>query len=189
MSRERQAYWDDRYREGTPGVPEPSVVELIPLLPKGLALDIAAGLGRNAIAIAEAGLRVIAADYSAPALRGLHRIARERGLAIRPVLADIEATFPFRSSSFDVVVNVSFLNRALVPQLIGELRPGGMLLFDTFLVDQAEQGHPRDLAFLLRHYELREMLASMELLRYREGIVAYPSGKSAWRATALARRH
>ena len=63
-----------------------------------------------------------------------------------------------------------------------------MMFFDTFLIDQAALGHPSDPAFLLRHDELREMLASMELLRYREGMVTYPNGKSAWRATALARR-
>jgi len=188
MSRERRAHWDDRNREGTPGAPEPSVVELLPLLPRGLALDIGAGLGRNAIALAEAGLRVIAADYSTPAVLALHRTARERGLAILPVLADLEASFPFRSASLDAVVNVNFLNRDLVPRLIESLRPGGMLLFDTFLIDQAELGHPRNPAFLLRHYELREMLASLDFLRYREGIAVYPSGKRAWRATALAQR-
>ena len=41
--------------------------------------------------------------------------------------------------------------------------------------------------FLLKHYELRELLGDMELLRYREGIVTYPGDKHAWRAVALAR--
>ncbi|MGA2410036.1 MAG: class I SAM-dependent methyltransferase, partial [Candidatus Binataceae bacterium] len=132
MSNERRGHWDDRNREGTPGPPEPSVAEMLPLLPKGLALDIGAGLGRNAIALAEAGLRVIAADYSVSAAQALHRLARERGLAIVPVLADIEVSFPLKPGSFDLVVNVNFLNRALVPHLIEALRPGGILLFDTF---------------------------------------------------------
>jgi hypothetical protein len=62
------------------------------------------------------------------------------------------------------------------------------LLFDTFLIDQAASGHPRDPRFLLKHYDLRELLGDMELMRYREGIVTYPGDKHAWRAVALARR-
>jgi tellurite methyltransferase len=68
------------------------------------------------------------------------------------------------------------------------LRVGGMLLFDTFLIDQAAVGHPRNPRFLLEHYELRDLLSDMELIRYREGIVDYGGGKKAWRAIALARR-
>jgi hypothetical protein len=33
-----------------------------------------------------------------------------------------------------------------------------------------------------------QMHVEMDLARYREGIVAYPDGKRAWRATALAIR-
>lgn len=188
MSGERNTYWDERHREGTAGLAEPSLIEILPLLPRGRSLDIAAGLGRNAIALAEAGMRVIAADYSERAALALRQTARERRLTIDPVIADIEDSWPFRPASFDIVVNINFLNRAMVPGLIEALKPFGMLFFDTFLVDQAEFGHPRDPAFMLRHYELREMLPAMELLRYREGIVNYPSGKQTWRAMALARR-
>ena len=188
MKTDRRRHWEERHREGAPGSPEPSLTEVLPLLPRGLALDIASGLGRHAIALAEAGHKVIAADYSAPAALKLRNAAAERRLAIYPVIADIEETFPFRTASFDVVLNLTFLNRELVLRLIGALRPGGMLLFDTFLIDQAVTGHPNDPAFLLRRGELREMLSAMELLRYREGIVTYPSGNTAWRAMALARR-
>jgi SAM-dependent methyltransferase len=188
MSQERRAYWDERHREGTAGASEPSLAEVLPLLPRGRTLDIASGLGRNAIPLAAAGMRVIAADYSEQAALALRQTARDRRLTIEPVIADIEDSWPFRPASFDAVVNVNFLNRAMVPRLIEALKPGGMLFFETFLIDQAEFGHPREPSFMLRHYELREMLSAMELLRYREGIVTYPSGKQAWRATALARR-
>jgi tellurite methyltransferase len=161
---------------------------MLPLLGRGLAVDVAAGTGRNSVALARAGIRVVAADFSVNAMRILAAEARREGLPIMPVVADLEESFPFRAQSFDIVVNVSFLSRAIVPYLKEALRVGGVLLFDTFLIDQAETGHPRDPAFLLMHYELRDMLEGMELLRYREGIVAYPGDKSAWRAVALARR-
>ena len=189
MNRQRRTVWEDRHRGASqPGEPEPSVVEMLPLLGRGLALDVAAGTGRNSVALARAGIRVVAADFSVNAMRILAAEARCEGLPIMPVVADLEESFPFRAQRFDTVVNVSFLSRAIVPYLKEALRVGGVLLFDTFLIDQAETGHPRDPAFLLMHYELREMLTGMELLRYREGMVAYPGDKSAWRAVALARR-
>jgi SAM-dependent methyltransferase len=115
-------------------------------------------------------------------------VARSERLAIQPVVADLEESFPFQPQSFDVVLNISFLERALFPRLKRVLRIGGMLLFDTFLIDQAASGHPRDPRFLLGHYELRDLLSDMELIHYREGIVNYGDGRRAWRAAALARR-
>jgi tellurite methyltransferase len=181
--------WEERHRaKSHPGNVEPSVMEMLPLFPRGLALDIAAGTGRHSLCLARAGIRVIAADFSAPAVQALAAAARQESLPVTPVLADLEESFPFRTQSFDLIINVTYLDRALVPLLRNALRPGGMLLFDTFLIDQAATGHPSNPAFLLEHYELREMLVGMELMRYREGIVAYADGTSAWRAMALARR-
>lgn len=191
MNRERRANWEERHREAMPGDAEPSVIELLPLLPRGSALDVAAGTGRNAIALARGGCQVIAADFSVTGMRKLAEIARRENLAISPVVADLEDSFPFRPNSFDVILNVSYLDRALVTALKGALRPHGMLLFDTFLIDEADEaghGHLRNHHFTLEHHELRALVANLELVRYREGLVVYPNGKRAWRASALARR-
>jgi SAM-dependent methyltransferase len=164
---------------------------MLPRLPRGTALDVAAGTGRNAITLARGGWRVVAADFSLTGMRMLAEIARREHLAISPVVADLEDSFPFRPNSFDVILNVSYLDRALVSVLKGALRPQGMLLFDTFLIDEADEaghGHLRNHRFTLEHHELRALLADLELVRYREGLVVYPNGKHAWRATALARR-
>jgi tellurite methyltransferase len=188
MSTPQRAMWDERHRGATPGDPEPSVLEMLPLMPHGIALDVAAGTGRNALPLARTGIKVVTADFSETAMRSISERARRERLSIAPVVADLEETFPFRPESFDVILNVTFLHRELVPKLKSALRRGGVLLFDTFLIDQAASGHPRDPRFLLKHYELRELLADMELLRYREGIVTYPGDKHAWRAVVLSRR-
>ncbi len=188
MNRKFRDTWEERHSSAEVGEAEPSVVEFQPLMPRGRALDIAAGKGRNSIVLARAGVHVVAVDWSENALNSLALIAKKDQLAIEPVIADLEQSLPFQPESFDIVVNISFLERGLFPSLKKVLRTGGMLLFDTFLVDQAALGHPRDLRFLLGHYELCGLLSDMELIRYREGIVDYGGAKRAWRATALARR-
>jgi SAM-dependent methyltransferase len=180
--------WEER--NSSPGIAEAeqSVLEFLPLMPHGRALDIAAGKGRNSIALARAGIQVVAVDWSLNALSALALLARRDRLAIETVAVNLEESFPLRPESFDVVLNVNFLQRSLVHSLKTVLRPDGLLLFDTFTVDQAASGHPRDPRFLLAHYELAELLSDMELIRYREGLVDYGDSRRAWRASALARR-
>jgi len=185
---EKRRDWERRQLASAgPRAPEPSVVEMLDLLPRGLALDVAAGTGRHSLLLARAGFRVVAIDYAEVALRMLQSIARSEKLSISPLVADL-STFQLPHGRFDAILNLNFLDRALVPRLIDALRPGGALLFDTFLIDQAATGHPRNHDFMLQHYELRELLREMDLVRYREGIVVYPDGQSAWRAAALAIR-
>jgi tellurite methyltransferase len=180
--------WDDTHRGKAAGDPEPFVVEMLPLLARrGLVLDVAAGRGRNAIALARAGMRVVAADFSEIAMHILAQLARAERLPIWPIVADFDR-FAFRDNSFDVIIIVNFLDRALFPHFARVLKPGGILLAETFLIDQAEAGHPKDPRFLLKHHELRELTANLELVRYREGLVVYPDGSRAWRAGAVARR-
>jgi len=188
MSGARRLHWDAVYREGHgPGTAEPSLVEALSLLKPGLALDVAAGTGRNSLAMARAGFEVIAIDYSAAGLAILSSQARREGLAVWAVAADLDK-FPIPPNRFDLIVNISFLERAIVPALRAAIRPGGAILFDTFTIDQAAIGHPRNPDFLLGRYELRAMLEGLELIRYREGIVINSKGEKAWRAMALAMR-
>ena len=49
------------------------------------------------------------------------------------------------------------------------LSVGGRLFYETFTVDQAERGHPKNPHFLLRPGELRSLVAPLRVLRYREG--------------------
>jgi tellurite methyltransferase len=184
----RRAVWDERHDSSDIGQPEPSLLEFLPMLPQGSVLDVAAGKGRHSIVLARHRMRVVATDWSEVGLKSLLSVARKERLSIEAVGADLEQSLPFRAQTFDLVVNINFLARALFPLLKSVLRIGGMLFFDTFTIDQAAIGHPRDPRFLLGHYELRNALSDMELVCYREGLVDYGEGRRAWRAMALARR-
>ncbi len=188
MSTAGRARWDERHRErNVPGEPEPFLLEMLPLMPCGLALDVAAGRGRNSLALARAGMKVVALDYAETGLRVLMQAARPQGLPIWPVVADATA-FAFGEKRYDVIINVNFLEREIFEPLKAALKIGGVLLVDTFTVGQAALGHPREPRFLLGRYELMELLSGMDILRYREGLVTYPDGTRASRASALASR-
>ena len=187
MSGAGHAGWDERHRGKAAGEAEPFLVEVLARIPRGVALDVAAGRGRNALALARVGLEVVAVDYSVEAMRLLAATAREAELAVWPIVANLD-NFHLKDESFDAIVNINFLDRALFPNFVRALRPGGVLIADTFLVDQAAIGHPRDPRFLLAHGELRALAGDLEIEEYREGPVTYPKGERAFRASIVARR-
>jgi tellurite methyltransferase len=194
MSPSGRVEWDQRHQGQWPGEPEPFVVEMLPRLPRGLALDVAAGRGRHSLLLARAGMRVIAVDYSIAGIRTLANAARLEGIPVMPVVADM-TQFPLGQEKFDVILNVNFLERGLIADLKRALRIGAALLFDTFLIDEATNGHIRNPRHLLRHSELRTLLDGLDIIEYREGLTIYgdptraePPSPRAWRASALAFR-
>jgi tellurite methyltransferase len=187
MSGSSRASWEERHQAKRIGPPEPFVLEMLPLLPRGLALDIAAGTGRHSLALARAGFTVHAIDFSVPAMLHLGATAASERLPIHPLVADLDV-YPIAQGRYDAILNTTFLDRRLIAALKGALKVGGALAFDTFTVDQAEIGHPRNPAFMLGHYELRSLLSGLDIVRYREGLTVYPDGERAWRAGALAIR-
>ena len=187
MSETGHADWDERHRGKLPGEAEPFLVEILARIPRGVVLDVAAGRGRNALALARVRHHVVAVDYSAEAMRLLAATARDARLAIWPIVANLD-NFHLKDESLDAIVNINFLDRALFPKFERALRPGGVLIASTFLADQAAIGHPRDPRFLLGHGELRALAGSLEIEEYREGPVTYSNGDRAFRGSMLARR-
>jgi tellurite methyltransferase len=187
MNEAEHADWDERHRGKAARDVEPFLAAMLERIPRGVALDVAAGRGRNALALARAGIRVIAVDYSAEAMRLLAATLRAERLAIWPVVANLD-NFHLKDESLDAIVNINFLDRALFPKFERALRPGGVLIAETFLVDQAAIGHPRDPRFLLGHGELRALAGGLEVEEFREGLVTYPNGDRAFRASMVARR-
>jgi tellurite methyltransferase len=187
MSETGHADWDERHRGKPPREAELFLAKMLERIPRGVVLDVAAGRGRNALPLARAGMRVVAVDYSVEAMHLLAATVRNARLAIWPIVANLDS-FHLKDESFDAIVNINFLDRALFPNYARALRPGGVLIADTFLVDQAAIGHPRDPRFLLAHGELRTLADGLDVEEYREGLVTYPNGERAFRASMLARR-
>jgi tellurite methyltransferase len=137
-------------------------------MPRGRALDIACGKGRNALFLAERGFDVVAIDISPVALEEGMRRAAEKNLAIIWQQADLEQ-IQLNEAVYDLVVNFNYLQRSLVPQIKIALKPGGYVIFDTYLIDQPAIGHPKNPAYLLEHNELLNSFRDFRALYYREG--------------------
>jgi SAM-dependent methyltransferase len=146
----------------------------IHLIPRaGRALDVACGRGRHALPLAERGLAVVAVDRDAAAIAGLREEAARRGLPVDARVLDLEAGGPgpdFGEEGFDLVAVFHYLHRPLFPALVRALAPGGILVYETFTVDQARLGKPTNPDFLLQHGELRERLRPLTILRERDGV-------------------
>jgi SAM-dependent methyltransferase len=167
MRKDRER-WDARYASGErrhDSAPAPLLVEWLPRWPAGRALDIAAGLGRHALMLAGAGWTTDAVDISAEALRILHRRAREAGVTVNIVLADLDA-FACRPRSYDLIVDTFYLSRPLIPKFWRWLRPGGAVVFETHLATPGADGGGR---YALARGAARPLFAGWEVLAYAEG--------------------
>jgi tellurite methyltransferase len=155
----------------------------------GPAADVACGSGRHALALARAGLRVVAIDRSAPALSELAAAAAAQSARVAAVRADLEtaAGLPLRPATCGAVVVTRYLHRPLCPSLAGLLVPGGLLLYETFTRDQAKLPYgPRNQAFLLAPGELPRLFPGLAVVDAEEGL--FEDGKRWALARLLARR-
>lgn len=173
MTTIERARWDRQHGE-TQGAQAPSgfLRKIIDSdhwkLPPGKALDIASGKGRNALFLASRGFQVTAFDISAVGLEQGRRQAEELSLSIAWQEADLE-NIELAPAQYDLIVNVNYLQRSLIPQIISALRPGGHVIFETYSIDQQEVGHPKNPDYLLGHNELLNHFRDFRILFYREG--------------------
>lgn len=161
------------------GAPSPLFTAQIPRLREaarlGPIVDLACGRGRHALAAAELGLPTIAIDRNEAFLRSLRAQALARRLPLSALRADLETAngIPLAAGACGAALVFRFLYRPLAPHISAALAPGGLLLYETFLLGQRELGHgPRSAAFLLEAGELPELFPDLEVLEYDEGLRA-----------------
>jgi len=160
--------WDRIYQQSQAEEPAPAEVlsENAHLLPAaGTALDLACGLGGNALFLARRGLSVTAWDISPVAIEGLS--ARAADLPLSAQVRDVEAE-PFPVAVFDVAVVSRFLCRRLARPIMDSLKPGGLLFYQTFTQAKLNPQGPSNPDFLLAENELLALFGELRVLAYRE---------------------
>ena len=138
------------------------------LLPtSGKALDLACGLGGNALLLSAAGFDTHAWDISTVALDRLRVEANKAHLEISFQERDVEKNPPGKNS-FDVIVVGHFLHRQSFKGLINALRAEGLLFYQTFTKARVNQNGPSNPDYLLEKNELLNRCEDMTILVYRE---------------------
>ncbi|MBA7669160.1 hypothetical protein ES703_77288 [subsurface metagenome] len=143
----------------------------IGLLPKGRALDVAMGTGQNAIYLARMGFEVEGIDASPEAVHNALEAAQRAGVTLKAEIADLERNYLIKEGTYDVIICFRYLQRSLIPQIKDGLRKGGMVVYETFTVDQVQFGRPKNPDYLLKPNELLDMFRDFRCLFYQEGIV------------------
>jgi SAM-dependent methyltransferase len=188
--------WNNRYAAPSsvpfPDTPAEWLVEhrslLVPKAAGGRALDVACGDGRNARYLAELGFAVDAVDISDLVIDRLKAVAMTLDLSVSPRIADLENGAGLPAGEYDVVVNFNYLHRPLFDGLARALRPGGLLLFETFARPHVDDlGRRFRPEFVLGANELLLAFAGLHVRHYFEGVVSR-SGEPRGVASLVAER-
>ncbi len=166
---ELQRKWDGVYSDG---LQQPVACQALAenrfLLPKqGMALDLACGVGGNALLLAEFGLTTQAWDISGVALSRLQQNAHARHIDIVTRQLEIAAE-DLLEDSFDVIVVSRFLDRTLCNAIMGALKPQGLLFYQTFTRAKLDPQGPSNPDYLLDRNELLRLFVPLFLIHYQE---------------------
>jgi tellurite methyltransferase len=169
-----QKRWDERFgkKEFALGKePNPFLKKHIHLFPKGRALDIASGEGRNAVFLAQHGFEVDAVDISERGLKKARKFARGKGVKIKTFLVDLDQ-YQIEKKQYNLIANFYFLKRRLIPRIKKGLKKGGKVIFETYLLEHRTlgTGGPKQAKYFLKPNELLRLFKDFRILFYREGI-------------------
>jgi tellurite methyltransferase len=157
--------WNERYQSETFHGPRDFLIEQAHQLPeRGVALDIATGLGGNAGFLIEHGLRVVGVDVSEVGVRR----AKDRWPSLMGAVIDL-TQYRWPLCSFDVILNFYYCQHDLWPCFRSLLKPGRVLIMETLTIETLRVRPDYQPDYLLQPDELRRAFADWEVLVYREG--------------------
>ena len=142
----------------------------------GPILDLAGGDCHNGIFLAAKGLPVVCCDRAEEALVRAKMIADELGVAIerRQVDLEVEGVNPLPENYYGGIMVFRYLHRPLITCIKKALKAGGILIYETFTVEQPRFGKPHNPDYLLKPGELRGWFNDWEVIYYFEGIKDNP---------------
>ncbi len=173
--------WDkrfdvERYLYGTE--PVEFLRENIHRLPKGKALCLAAGEGRNAVWLAGQGYDVTAMDASPIGLEKAVALATEKGVTIGTDVGDLQNGYDMGESEWDLITDFYYHNPAMIPAVMRALKPGGMFVLQNFSIDQLETNRfgPKNPDYLVKPNEMLKLFDGYRILHYEDTVVDLDEG-------------
>lgn len=146
--------------------------------PGSSVLDVASGAGRHTVHFLKQNCHVTGIDIAQVAIDLVaNQLSSEQADRCRLICADIEdKAWPLPNEQFDAVVVTNYLWRPLLPILLSSLRPGAVMIYETFSAGNETVGKPSRADFLLRHGELMDMAkgSQMSVVAFEEGFLPHP---------------
>lgn len=168
-------YQEDRYLFGKEAIP--FLAAHVNLLPKGRALDLAMGEGRNGVFLAARGFQVTGLDISARGLEKAQRLAKEQGVTLETQVVDLDSV-ELEREAYEVILCTYYLQRNLFPQIKNALKPGGMAVVETYTLDHLKYRPDFNRTYLIEQNELLDLFRDFKIIRYQvedTGQAAYAS--------------
>jgi len=191
MSEEDKNHWEKRYSgDGYEPNRKPSALLTgwLDDRPPGRALDLACGTGRHALFLAEKGWEVTAVDVSPRAIALAQEMARERGLKINWIVADLD-TYALQGPYDLIVISFFYINRNLVSPIINALRKGGTLLYENHMLPPSASGDEANKhRFHFKPGELGQLFQGLQVIRYEERRVEGKDGRPSCLASLVAQK-
>jgi hypothetical protein len=170
--------WNKRYNTGEylyGKKPLKFLKDKLNILVRGKALVLAMGEGRNAVFLAGNGFDVDGCDISEKAVEKARLFSQEGGVALNAFVADLEE-YKIPVNTYDLITCFYYTQRDLTPQIKEGLKSGGMVMIETYSIDQLKYGKdapgPKNPAYLLKHNELLDSFRDFRIHYYREGEIA-----------------
>ncbi len=148
--------------------------------PNKRVLDLACGSGRNGLFLALQGYELTFADKNADALDSIQAYSNAHSLNVHCWQVDLESGIenPLEDKQFDAILVFRYLHRPLIPAILAAIKPGGILCYETFTLEQPRFGRPTNPHFLLNPGELQSWVKNWESYHFFEGIESDKSGQS-----------
>ena len=154
--------------------PIPFLVDNVHLLRKGKVLDIAMGEGRNGVYLATQGFEVLGLDISEKGLEKAHNLAKKNKVTIATKVVDLES-FTLEPNSYDVILCTYYMQKDLFKQFQSALKPGGMIVVETYNVDYLKYAQ-FSRKWALDTNEMLDIFKGLRVIRYQD----YDDGKEAY---------
>ncbi|TWU35749.1 tellurite resistance protein TehB [Novipirellula aureliae] len=168
-----ESQWNQRYSAdgfAYGAAPNEFLVSVIDRLPRGPALSLAEGEGRNAVYLAKAGFDVTAVDQSEVGLAKAQAFARDQGVSIKTVQADLR-DFVIKPDQWAAIVSIfchlpETVRASLHSRVSAGLRIRGMFVLEAYTPNQCGRGTggPPTPDLTVSLADLQNELAGLELL-------------------------
>ena len=155
--------------------PSPWLIRFAPLIkPGGDVLDLACGGGRHGRYLLQRGCNVTLLDRNTDAVGDLQD--NPNACIIEADMEQGEPVFsgpgPLAGKVFDGIVVVNYLYRPLLDDILAAIKPGGVLIYETFARGNERFTRPRNPDHLLMSGELPRMVEGrMQVVAYEHGII------------------